>query len=74
MMSRAKWTQDDLHQIMGRRETQGMREGWYHGVKGLFTVMRVLPPDWYDQVMHTNAPIPPNSSTPLHPPAGTQKI
>lgn len=74
MKSRAKWTQEDLHKIVGRRETQGMREGWYHGVKGLFTVLRVLRPELYDQVMTTNDPIPPNASTPLNPPPGTQTI
>ncbi|WP_339731303.1 copper oxidase [uncultured Gimesia sp.] len=74
MMSSAKWSKEELHRITSRRETQGMREGWYHGVKGLFTVLRVLPPELYDKVMHTNDPIPPNSSTPLNPPPGIQTL
>lgn len=62
-----KMTVEDMRKITGRRETQGMREGWYTGVKGLFTVLRVLRPDLYEKVMSTNDPIPPNSSTPLNP-------
>jgi len=42
-----------------------MREGWFKGVKGLFTVCRVLPPELFDRLMNTNEPIPANSSTPL---------
>lgn len=67
-------TKEDMRKINGRREVQGMREGWFKGVKGLFTVMRVLPPDLYDKVMNTDEPIPPNSSTPLNPPPGSQKL
>lgn len=74
MMSSAKWTKEDIHKLTSRRETQGMREGWFHGVKGLFTVLRVLPPELYDKVMLTNDPVPPNSSTPLKPPPGSQTI
>lgn len=62
-----KMTMEDMRKVTGRRETHGMREGWYKGVKGLFTVLRVLPPDLYDKVMNTNDPIPPNSSTRLDP-------
>ena len=67
-------TTEDMRKINGRREVQGMREGWFKGVKGLFTVMRVLPPHLYDKVMNTDEPIPPNSSTPLNPPPGSQKL
>tara|TARA_R110002111_G_scaffold177322_1_gene243458 strand:- start:99894 stop:101246 length:1353 start_codon:yes stop_codon:yes gene_type:complete len=74
MMSSAKWTKEELHQITSRRETQGMREGWYHGVHGLFTLLRVLPPELYDKLMTTDDPIPPNSSAPLNPPPGSQTI
>lgn len=74
MMSSAKLTPEDIHKLTNRRETQGMREGWYHGVHGLFTVLRVLPPELYDKVMHTNEPVPPNSSNPLGPPPGSQKL
>tara|TARA_R100001132_G_C3270429_1_gene92600 strand:- start:477 stop:812 length:336 start_codon:yes stop_codon:yes gene_type:complete len=67
-------TKEDMRKINGRREVQGMREGWFKSVKGLFTVMRVLPPDLYDKVMNTDEPIPPNSSTSLNPPPGNQKL
>lgn len=46
---------------LDRRETRGMRKDWSH-IKGLTTVVRVLPPDLYDQVMSGNAPLPPGSS------------
>jgi FtsP/CotA-like multicopper oxidase with cupredoxin domain len=44
-----------------RREARGMRTDWSH-IKGLSTVVRVLPPDLYDQVMSGDAPLPPGSS------------
>lgn len=59
-----KMTMTDMRKLTGRRETHGMREGWYKGVKGLFTVLRVLPPKLFDKLTKTNAPIPPNTSTP----------
>lgn len=61
---RMKMTMEEMQKITSRRETHGMREGWYKGVKGLFTVLRVLPPDLFDTLMNTQDPIPPNSSTP----------
>ena len=62
-----KMTMEEMHKITDRRETAGMREGWHMGVKGLFTVLRVLPPDLFHKVMDTTDPVPPNSSTPLMP-------
>lgn len=41
------------------RETRGMRKHWYHGVDGLMTVLRVLPEQYYNKVMHSTAPIEP---------------
>ena len=38
-----------------------MRRDWSH-VKGLTTVVRVLPPDLYDKVMQGTEPIAPGSS------------
>ena len=32
---------------------------WHMGVKGLMTVLRVLPDDLYDQVMHSEAEVQP---------------
>ncbi len=62
-----RMTMEEMRKITSRRETHGMREGWYKGVHGLFTVLRVLPPDLFDKLMNTNEPIPPNSSTPMNP-------
>ena len=38
-----------------------MRRDWSH-VKGLTTIVRVLPPDLYDKVMTGDEPLPPGSS------------
>ncbi|QBQ55160.1 multicopper oxidase domain-containing protein [Nitrosococcus wardiae] len=48
-----------MHKITGRRETRGMRKQWHEGVKGLMTVLRVLPEDLYDRVMHSEEAIQP---------------
>ena len=37
--------------VEGRREAMGMRPGWSMGVEGLATVVRVLPPELYDEIM-----------------------
>ncbi len=62
-----KMSMKDMQKLTSRRETHGMREGWYKGVKGLFTVLRVLPHELFDKLMMTDEPIPPNSSTPKNP-------
>lgn len=62
-----KMTMEEMKKLTSRRETHGMRDGWYKGVHGLFTVLRVLPPALFDKLMTTNDPIPPNSSTPWNP-------
>ncbi len=36
-----------------------MRQGWSKGVKGLMTVLRVLPEDLYNRVMHSDEKIKP---------------
>ncbi len=45
-------------------QTRGMRREWYAGVEGLMTVLRVLPPDLYDQVMSGEGDIPDGASVP----------
>jgi FtsP/CotA-like multicopper oxidase with cupredoxin domain len=45
-------------------QTRGMRRNWYSGVEALMTVLRVLPPELYDQVMTGKGDIPPGASTP----------
>ena len=42
---------DGTARVEGRREATGMRPGWSMGVEGLFTVVRVLPPELYDKIM-----------------------
>ena len=46
---------------LAQRESRGMRHDWSH-VKGLTTIVRVLPPDLYDKVMHGDDPLAPGSS------------
>jgi hypothetical protein len=41
-----------------------MRADWYTGVEGLFTVVRVLPPDLFEQVMSGEGDVPPGASIP----------
>ncbi len=48
-----------LERITGRREARGMRAGWHSGVKGLMTVLRVLPEDLYNRVMHSDEAVQP---------------
>lgn len=53
-----------MMRINGRRETKGMRKNWAEGVKGLMTVVRVLPEELFEKVMHSDDPVEPGSSTP----------
>jgi FtsP/CotA-like multicopper oxidase with cupredoxin domain len=59
----AQWTPEQLGKL-NKRETRGMRSDWYTGVEGLFTVVRILPPDLFDQVMSGHGEIPPGASIP----------
>ena len=52
--------EDDIRPLAGR-ESRGMRRDWSH-IKGLTTIVRVLPPDLYDKVMFGTEPLPPGSS------------
>ena len=53
-----------LKKLTGKRETQGMRRDWYTGIEGLMTVVRVLPPELYEQVMSGTDDVPPGASVP----------
>jgi FtsP/CotA-like multicopper oxidase with cupredoxin domain len=44
-------------------ETEGMRRTWHQGIEAMMTVVRVLPPDLYDQVM-AGKDVPPGASVP----------
>ena len=50
-----------IQRITAPRETRGMREHWYKVLKGLMTVVRVLPDDLYELVMHGQEPLAPGS-------------
>jgi hypothetical protein len=49
---------------INKPQTRGMRRNWFTGVEALMTVLRVLPPDLYDQVMSGKGEIAPGASTP----------
>ena len=42
---------EGMARVEGRPEALGMRPGWSMGVEGLFTVVRVLPPELHDEIM-----------------------
>jgi hypothetical protein len=44
--------------------TRGMRPMWHMEVMGLFTVVRVLPPDLYDKVISGKGEVAPGASVP----------
>lgn len=54
-------------QKLNNPSTRGMRSEWHTGVEGLMTVIRVLPPDLYDQVISGEGEIPPGASVPEMP-------
>lgn len=61
MMMGMEMTDAQMHAITNRRETLGMRKGWPRALAGLMTVVRVLPDDLFDRVMHSDEDIPPGS-------------
>jgi FtsP/CotA-like multicopper oxidase with cupredoxin domain len=52
---------EDDPRRLALREARGMRRDWSH-VKGLTTIVRVLPPDLYDKVMAGDESLPEGSS------------
>lgn len=59
MMHLYQMTPEALRQIDERREARGMRAEWHKAIKGLMTVVRVLPEDLYNLVMHSEEAVPP---------------
>jgi FtsP/CotA-like multicopper oxidase with cupredoxin domain len=59
----AQWTPEQIRKL-NKRETRGMRSDWYTGVEGLFTVVRILPPDLFEQVMSGQGEVTPGASIP----------
>ena len=64
------WSEEQIRKL-NKRETRGMRADWYTGVEGLFTVVRVLPPELYDAVMSGEGEVPPGASIPGGEPASS---
>ncbi len=60
----AMLSEAEVKKITANPLTRGMRADWYMGVHGLFTVVRVLPPELYDQVVSGKGDIPPGASVP----------
>tara|TARA_R110001592_G_scaffold189962_1_gene435588 strand:- start:71 stop:562 length:492 start_codon:yes stop_codon:yes gene_type:complete len=50
-------TMPQMEAIWNRREVRGMRANYPMAVKGLMTVLRVLPDDLYKLVMESNEPV-----------------
>lgn len=50
-------TMPQMKKLWDRREVRGMRANWPMAVKGLMTVMRVLPDDLYKMVMEGDEPV-----------------
>ena len=67
MMQSKSFSPAELQKIFNRREVQGMRKNWHDGVKGLMTVVRVLPDELYHRVMETNEEVPWGASVPGNP-------
>ncbi len=58
-MQEMEMSQEMLKKINGKREARGMRKNWHMGVKGLMTVLRVLPDELFHRVMSSNESIAP---------------
>ena len=58
-MQNMNMTDEFMKRVMMRREVRRMRKDWTMGVKGLMTVLRVLPPELYDRVMRGEADVKP---------------
>ncbi len=59
MMQGTMASPEDKKRFENRRETRGMRKNWHMGVKGLMTVIRVLPEDLYDLVINSDQTVQP---------------
>jgi len=49
---------------INKPQTRGMRKNWYAGVEALMTVLRVLPPNLYEQVVSGKGDVQPGASVP----------
>jgi hypothetical protein len=60
----AMMSQEQIDKLVSNPLTRGMAPQWHMGVMGLMTVVRVLPPDLYDQVISGRGEIPAGASVP----------
>jgi hypothetical protein len=65
----AMMTPAEVAKVNNKPQTRGMRPMWYMGVHGLFTVLRVLPPDLYEKVVSGKGEVAPGASVPGSMPA-----
>lgn len=63
MLGMEMYTPEEIKKL-SRPETRGMRTGWFNGVEGLMTVVRVLPLDLYDKVVSGKGEVVPGESVP----------
>lgn len=63
------FTKEQKAKLKSRKEVSGMHEMWEMGFHGLHTVVRVLPPDLYDQVVAGKA-LPAGANVPGSDPTG----
>jgi FtsP/CotA-like multicopper oxidase with cupredoxin domain len=59
----------EMAKVEKNPRTRGMRPMWHMEVMGLFTVVRVLPPDLYDKVISGKGEVAPGASVPGSAPA-----
>ena len=64
------YSEKEVKKLEGRWQTRGMRKGWFEGVEGLMTVVRVLPPKLYDRVVSGKGEVLPGESVPGAKPGG----
>jgi FtsP/CotA-like multicopper oxidase with cupredoxin domain len=65
----AMMSPSEMAKVEKNPRTRGMRPMWHMEVMGLFTVVRVLPPDLYDKVISGKGEVPPGASVPGSKPA-----
>ena len=63
MLGMEMYSAEEIEKL-SRPETRGMRKGWFNGVEGLMTVVRVLPPDLYEKVVTGKGEVLPGASVP----------
>lgn len=66
----AMMSPDQIKKITSNPLTRGMRSDWFMGVHGLFTVVRVLPPELYEKVISGKGEVAPGASVPGSTPGG----